>query len=412
VKTVDHDRLKVLYEQTLKPRLESLDALRLSVRGFIVKTAIIVGIPALAAFGGEFIASAFAPGWEATISVVSFVLLIVAFGVAAIRYFLPAFTAHANYKARFKRDVVSEIFKILYPTATYEPFKSIAVEIFDESGVFNRRGSYWSDDRVRGKIGDTPFEAAEVRRSYRTGSGRSSTTHVVFEGLFFHLASNNALSGRTVIQPESARHSQIGDRSGFQLVSLENAEFEREFKVYATNEVEARDILTPAMMERLLALRQHAKHPVFLGFKNNRAFIGVHYGRKLFEPGIASTTSLEALEEMADHFAFAELVVHELGLNTRIRTRDVDDTFLRQDAPQHLLQSDALASGTLTEGGLLEVAKSLGASVGDDDVSAVQRPEDSRIHVQHEGGTATISYGLRSRSTCCSRSQSPARSSW
>ena len=396
MKTAEADRVRALYEQTLKPRLESLEGLRLSLRGFIVRASIIVGIPALGTWGSEFIASLVVPGWEATVSWVSFLFLMAAVVFVAIRYFIPAFTAHANYKARFKREVVSEIFKIVCPTAQYEPFKSIDADVFDESGVFNPRGSYWSDDRVRGTIGDTPFEAAEVRRSYRTGSGRNSTTHVVFEGLFFHLDFNKALHGTTLIEPENARNAQLGERSGLRLVSLENREFEQEFKVYATNEVEARYILTPAMMEQLLVLRRRANHPVFLGFKNNRAYIGVHYGRTLFEPGIASTTSLEALEEMAEQFAFAEFVVHELDLNTRIWTKGVDDSILRQqDAPPHPLHIDALTSGSLTAGGLLQVAKSLGASIGDeDDVSPAPQPENSRIQVRHEGGSTTISYGL------------------
>ena len=398
MKTDDSVRIQDLYEQTLRPRLENLDGLRRQLRGFIIKAGLLVGIPALAIWGSEFIAGLFAPGWETAIAWASFAVLVVAIVFAGIRYFIPAFTTFANYKARFKREVVSEIFRIVCPTAIYEPFKSIAADVFDASAVFNPRGSYWSDDRVRGRIGDTPFEAAEVRRKYTTGSGKNSTTHVVFEGLFFHLDFNKALSGTTVVQPESARSDQIGDRSGLRLVSLENPEFEREFKVYATNDVEARYILTPTMMEQLLAVRRRAERPVFLGFKNNAAYLGVHYGRSLFEPSIAGTTSLEALEEMAGHFALAEFVIHELDLNTRIWTKNVDDSLLqqREDAPQHPMQMDALTSGHLTEGDLLKVAKSLGASVGDDeeDASPVSRPENSRIRVAHDGGSTTISYGL------------------
>ena len=47
-------------------------------------------------------------------------------------------------------------------------------------------------------------------------------------------------------------------------------------------------LLTPAMMERLLTLRRQAGKPVFLAFKGRRAYVGVHYGRTLFEPGIAA----------------------------------------------------------------------------------------------------------------------------
>ena len=47
-----------------------------------------------------------------------------------------------------------------------------------------------------------------------------------------------------------------------------------------------------------MTLRQRAGHPVFLGLKNNRLYLGIHYDRALFEPGIVSTTSLESIQEI------------------------------------------------------------------------------------------------------------------
>ena len=70
-------------------------------------------------------------------------------------------------------------------------------------------------------------------------------------------------------------------------MTLDNPAFEKEFKVHTSNESEARALLTPSMIEHLLTLRRQAGKPVFLAFKDRRAYVGVHYGRTLFEPGIA-----------------------------------------------------------------------------------------------------------------------------
>ena len=77
--------------------------------------------------------------------------------------------------------------------------------MFIGCGVFQDRGSYHTDDRVRGRIGQTPFEAAEVKRQYSTGSGKNSRTYTVFHGLFFHLDFNKSLSGVTFVTPERPR---------------------------------------------------------------------------------------------------------------------------------------------------------------------------------------------------------------
>ncbi len=282
------------------------------------------------------------------------------------------------------------------PSAKYSPAQGVAQADFDEPGLFNTRGSYKSDDRVHGTIGQTPFEAAEVRRAYSTG-GKNSTTIVVFHGLFFHLDFNKSLRGTTIVYPEDVRPTQLGSRAELTKVALENPNFEQAFAVQASDEVEARYILTPAMMEQILALRQRAGKPIFLAFKGNRAYIGVHYGRALFEPGIAASTSLESVQEMAAHFALAEGLIHELDLNTRIWTKGVDDSLLKRavgDEPEDELDRIA-AKGELTARQLWETAAKAVTDDGtDDDGAAVNRPADTSIRIDHSGGTTTVDYGL------------------
>ena len=66
-------------------------------------------------------------------------------------------------------------------------------------------------------------------------------------------------------------------------LTVDNPVFEKEFKVHASNESEARALLTPAVAEELLTLRRQAGKRVFLAFKGQRAFLGVDYERKLFD---------------------------------------------------------------------------------------------------------------------------------
>src|SRR5262245_57927217 len=246
------DQVRALYEGTLKPRIDSFEATRREVRAYVVKSAALIGVPLLIAFlGPELVPESM----DATVSVAGMVLMFAGVVVAGFGYALPGFTAHANYRARYKRQVVAEIVSLVAPGVEYESLKGIAREVFDEPGLFNTRGGYMSDDRVRGRVGRTPFEAADVSRHYTTSSSssrntgmRTSTRHTVFHGLFFHLDFNRALRGRTIVEPRSASRSQVGDREGLQLVVLGNAEFEKEFKVYTNDEAETRELLTPAMM--------------------------------------------------------------------------------------------------------------------------------------------------------------------
>lgn len=389
--------LDALYENTLKPRLAALEGLRLEVRRYVTKAGLLIGIPAVLLWAHDFLALAMPDGLGWIALAVPFVALFAGVAVAGFKYLLPGMAAFANYRVRYKHEVAAEVFKMVCPTASYAPLEGITREIFDEPGLFNTRGGYTSDDRVRGVIGKTPFEAADVSRSYSTG-GKNSTTVVVFRGLFFHLDFNKRLHGTTVVDPKRASTSSRGDRSALTEVPLENAVFAEHFTVHSDDEVEARYILTPAMMERILTLQARTDRPVHLAFKHNRAYLGVHYGRQLFEPAIRESTSIDAIREMAAHFALAEGIVAELDLNTRIWTKDVDDSLLHTPDTEGVDTVYELASkGDLTPEKLWDYAKQFSDTETSKEDAADEKepaPVDSWIQIDRGPATVAVHYGL------------------
>jgi hypothetical protein len=395
--SVDQADVDRLYDSVLAPKIAELEGLRLQLKRSITRAVILVIAPFFLFWFGGLVEIVLPAGFGFLASGLGILLVFAAVIFVGFRDLMPGVTSYLNYHQRFKHEVVSEIFKIVCPTATYDPNEGVPEALFDEPGLFNTRGSFKSDDRVRGKIGATPFEAAEVQRQYSTG-GKNSTTYIVFKGLFFHIDFNKTVRGTTVVEPESAPSYRVGHRDGLSPVSLESPDFEREFVVHSNNEVEARYILTPSMMEQLLALRQRARHPVYLAFKRNRVYLGIHYGRSLFEPGIASTTSKEAIEEMAGLFTLAETIVHELDLNTRIWTKDVDESLLQRpdEAPKDGLDAVAVQAraGTLTPEQLWAAATAgISSYQAEDNGEVVPRPAGSAIEIARSPGSVTVAYG-------------------
>lgn len=389
--------IDALYESTLRPRLDALEALRLDVKGYATRALVLIGVPAVFLWANDLVALALPSSLDWLPMVIGFVALFAGLGIAGFKYALPGFAAYANYRVRFKQEVAAEVFRIVCPTATYSPLDGLAQEVFDEPGLFNTRGGFSSDDRVRGLIGQTPFEAAEVSRKYSTG-GKNSRTVVVFHGLFFHLDFNKRLTGTTLVDPRGASSETTGSRSDLTEVTLENPRFSEAFVVHASDEVEARYILTPGMMERILALQSRTGRPVHLAFAKNRAFLGVHYGRALFEPGIRETTAVDAIHEMAANFALAEGVVEELDLNTRIWTKDVDTSLLHapDEAEPDTIFEAAAKSGGLTAETLWKHAQQAAttANAAAEDDGPVAAPADTTITVERLGDTVAVQYGL------------------
>jgi hypothetical protein len=201
----------------------------------------------------------------------------------------------------------------------------------------------------------------------------------------------------TLIAPEKAASHQIGDRDGLDLLTIDHPAFEREFTIHTSDESEARALLTPALTETLLALRQQAAQPVFLAFKGRRAYVAVHYGRTLFEPGIAKATSRDTVREMARDFALVELVVRDLGRHAPGGDLAPDDSLLEGDGidVHPLSKLAASKAGTLTSSDLWTLASSEVDDSRDDGSAPVPRPEGTRIRLERGPGSLSVTYGLR-----------------
>jgi len=79
----------------------------------------------------------------------------------------------------------------------------------------------------------------------------------VFHGLLIELELHNRLTGVTALSADAGALGNLRDALAtphLERVGLESAEFEREYEVYATDQVMARALVTPDFMERLLAL--------------------------------------------------------------------------------------------------------------------------------------------------------------
>jgi hypothetical protein len=99
-------------------------------------------------------------------------------------------------------------------------------------------------------------------------------------------------------------------------VKLEDPEFEAAYQVWSTDQIAARALLTPAFMERLLALARssHIGQPLALTEANRLTMVIPRYGR-LFEPPsyfkpAASREALVALhDDIAAVLAVADTVI-------------------------------------------------------------------------------------------------------
>ena len=240
----------------------------------------------------------------------------------------------------FKNQVIGKIVRFFDENLSYNPEEKITKEQFLSSSIYSQRvDRYKGEDKVEGVIEKTRIEFSEIHAEYKTVSrdskGRRKTNwHTIFRGLFFIADFNKDFIGSTVILPDFAERffgNFIGKSlqslnskvSKKELINLEDPEFEKLFAVYGTDQIEARYILTPALMKRIVDFTKKSGNGIALSFINSNVNIAISTVKNMFEPKIFRTLLDPAMtEEYFFDLETALSIVDELNLNTRIWTKE------------------------------------------------------------------------------------------
>ncbi|MHC4927915.1 MAG: DUF3137 domain-containing protein, partial [Planctomycetota bacterium] len=241
-----------------------------------------------------------------------------------------------GYKSEFKRQIISKVINFLEPGLQYNPQGLIDKHTFKASGLFKQGiDRYRGEDRVDGMIGQTQVAFSEIHAEYKTTSGtgkdRKTHWHTIFKGLFFIADFNKHFGGQTIVLPDTAEKLFGGFGKMLQswnvgradLIKLEDPDFEREFVVYGSDQIEARYILSTSLMQRILDFKRKTGTKIYLSFTGSKVTVALPIGKNLFEPKMMScVTDFEPILDYARDLALAVSIVEDLNLNTRIWSKE------------------------------------------------------------------------------------------
>jgi len=241
-------------------------------------------------------------------------------------------------KRRIKQAVISEVVQGINPSMRFNAAGYISYDDFCTTQLFRRPDRYNGEDLITGIHGKTQFKLSEIhaeeRRTTRDSNGNTRTSyHTIFRGFMLIADFNKHFHGQTFVLPDNI------EKFGFswltkglqkwsgrgELVYLENVEFEREFVVYSTDQVEARYILTPTLMEAILQLKRDFDAPIHISFVDSHVCIAVQWSQEFLEPDIYDNKPLRQsdwLANLVDEIYLGLDIIEQLDLNTRIWTKE------------------------------------------------------------------------------------------
>ncbi|WP_425408357.1 DUF3137 domain-containing protein [Hyphococcus sp.] len=131
---------------------------------------------------------------------------------------------------------------------------------------FNRES--WEDE-IRGARHGADFILCEAHLKYKS-SGKNSSTRTVFHGQLMVIDYHRKFLGETVVKRDAGVFNRLmKPGKQFQRVGLASPRFEKIFEAWSTDQVEARELLDPIVLERFAELDR-----LFKGAKLRAAFSG------------------------------------------------------------------------------------------------------------------------------------------
>ena len=221
------------------------------------------------------------------------------------------------FSSFYKEEVVDEIIH------AYSPNDGVSEDLFRNSGLFTSPDRYHAEDLIEGCLDKTSFICSEVhaeeRRARSTKNGVQYYWEDIFKGFLFIADFHKEFQGETTV----LRDSFFKIKMGASRVKMESPDFEKVFDVFSTNQIEARYLITPSMMERMLKLDSNFKKGITISFRNSTILVAIPDSKNRFEADVWS--SLSDMSILTSDFAVLQSlleIVDELNLNTRIWSKE------------------------------------------------------------------------------------------
>lgn len=211
----------------------------------------------------------------------------------------------------------------------YNP--ELPLELMEESMLFRTKGQMRGEDCFSGTYQDVAVRIMEYHRfkeerRYNEEYQRRENVYVSKDrGLIFYAAMNKQFEGKTLVVKDKGWLNIITKYQNLQRVGLESPEFEKKFEVYSDNQIEARYILTPVMLEYMEKLQDTFSKIEFSFFKQH-VMIKIETKKNTFECSnfFRSVINKKRIAQNFDELYLLFSIITTLRLNQKQVQRQIN----------------------------------------------------------------------------------------
>ena len=225
-----------------------------------------------------------------------------------------------NYKKRYMIVVFPKIVGFLFQDYEYIPNQRVSNVVLNKSMLLEHHvSSVEGEGFIRFKIGDSDVMFSETK-------ALNDNLNSIFKGVFLSASFNKNFKSKTFLFPKSItafiKNTEKKLFSELEIVKLENNEFDHEFLILSNDQVEARYILTPNLMESILNYKHKMGANISFSFVENRLYCAIPDFSYHFDPYQYYPTDFNYVKDVYYQLKTYTDIVEDLHLNLRIWTKE------------------------------------------------------------------------------------------
>lgn len=255
--------------------------------------------------------------------------------IMAIRMFIKYIFLNkqiTEFNNGFKNKYVLSSLNKIFTDLKYFPDKGLDYGVIANTRMMDMGDRYSSNDYFEGKYKNVNVKQADVHieeeQQTTDSDGHTTTTWVtIFEGKWMIFDFNKTFTANVQVSQKGFGNSRVNnwcEKNRYKKVEMEDAEFNKMFRIYAQNEHDAFYILTPSLMEKIKNLARTVSGKLLLCFINNELHIGLYNYKDSFEHSVYKKIDEEKInDDISKEIKIITNFVDELDLDNSLFRREV-----------------------------------------------------------------------------------------
>ena len=228
------------------------------------------------------------------------------FGFFVIGIVLSTFITNKDIKAfktKYKDGVVLESLNKICTDVKFDMNKGMDKSIIAGTNMMDMGDVYHSNDLVEGKYKNINFEMSDIHiERESTDSDGNTHYYTIFRGQWYIFDFNKTFKANVQVCSKNFNTAKRGSlfskkEEKYKKVELEDIDFNKNYKVYAQNELDAFYILTPNTMEKIKTVTNEIKGSLLFCFIDNKLHIALNNHKDFFEASLFKKVDLEKAME-------------------------------------------------------------------------------------------------------------------